>query len=61
MEAHASTYSASELGALTIQQSHVRPGRGKEGIERAHVSRLHMLEQKSRGEKWDGEVGGVVG
>jgi len=59
MEAHASTYSASELGALAVQQSHIRPGWGKGGLKGhtrfkvAHVG-TEGWRRRSGTEKWVG-------
>lgn len=62
MEACASTHSAYKLGALTIQQNHVRGGGRGEDQEDAYVSRLHIMEweEVTEEEMREVKVGGVL-
>lgn len=64
MEGRAPTHPASKLGALTVQQGHVRHAwaqRGEGGQGDTYVSRLHMVGWKSGGGEDVGRGCGWVG
>ena len=63
MEARASTYTASKLGALAVTTKPMSDIRRSQGVGKGeggtYVSRLHMVKWKSRGGRTRCGTGGI--